>query len=621
MNALLERFSLPLLSRDFRAQAEKRRTYWVRALSAIGIYFYALMFGLYENQYANASFFWYLGRGKNVLDAMIGIEVFGVYLLIPAWLSGAIAGEKERQTLTLLLGTRLGAWRILMEKYLAAMLRVGLYLVLSLPILAVAYPLGGFSHLELMAGIWTIYLSALYVGGLTLFCSCLCATMPGAYLMTYALLFVLMFTPLVLQHFLGQTFVDELVDLIFPGLRVSHLYPFMAGQGNWNVTVAHPVSAALQHMLYQSLPALIQTCAFLLLARWVFVARALNPTQSAIKRIRQFLASGPTLGRRSGQTRNRSNTPRHDLPERDPIAWRENRRTMFGVILGIALTVLGLILKGIYFAQDTNDAESEFIIWTLIELAAGIFWIVAQGTGIFQREQARQTLDVLVATPILTEDLLQQKLRRTWRIGAWYFSYFALSTLLNVLAWYGFHFSPPPAWAPWPGYLPALRLAYSLNFITYAVVYIPLLFWLAFGISLRTKSQGKAMIAVILTVVAWTIGPFMLLIAFLTAIGLNSPVTSDFGLMELCVTLLSFVSPVGLMLASAELMTHHPVFVFSAIIPGVFVFHFFLLVVLRWICLQAAVLKLGRLDRPQRYQFLTHETESKFESALVESSP
>ncbi len=70
-------------------------------------------------------------------------------LFVPAIVSGALTAEKERNTLQLLFLTRLGPWTILLEKLLSRLVPVATFLLVSLPLVFIAYLWGGLTQHDL----------------------------------------------------------------------------------------------------------------------------------------------------------------------------------------------------------------------------------------------------------------------------------------------------------------------------------------------------------------------------------------------------------------------------------------------------------------------------------------
>jgi hypothetical protein len=84
-----------------------------------------------------------LGQGAKLLDALYAIEFAGICLFVPALASGALAAKKELNTLQPLFLTRLGPSTMLLEKLLSRFVPVATFLPVSLPLLFVAYLMGG----------------------------------------------------------------------------------------------------------------------------------------------------------------------------------------------------------------------------------------------------------------------------------------------------------------------------------------------------------------------------------------------------------------------------------------------------------------------------------------------
>ncbi len=87
-----------------------------------------------------------LGNLRAGIEAysMLSILQFALIILVaPALTAGAISGERERQTLDLLLVTRVGALRIVLGKLFSSVCYLALLVVSSLPVMAVLLYFGG----------------------------------------------------------------------------------------------------------------------------------------------------------------------------------------------------------------------------------------------------------------------------------------------------------------------------------------------------------------------------------------------------------------------------------------------------------------------------------------------
>src|ERR1700685_4339301 len=181
-------FGLPLLMRELGDQSSRARHYVLRTAFA-GV---LLLLGfLYLSDLSETSVspggFVTLGNGPALFDRVVYLEGLGIVLFLPAMTCGAIAGEKERNTLTVLLTTRLGPLTIVLEKLASRLVLIWTLLLLSLPLLAFAYALGGLGldHM-LNEMLWLVAISVL-IATLSLMCSAWCGSTVSAFFMTYSL--------------------------------------------------------------------------------------------------------------------------------------------------------------------------------------------------------------------------------------------------------------------------------------------------------------------------------------------------------------------------------------------------------------------------------------------------
>jgi hypothetical protein len=134
--------AFPLLTRELIQQSGRKRMYVLRTIYAASIYGILLWeFWSELGSWSNSSF-QFLGRGSELFEAIAWMQFCGLYLFLPAMTSGVLTVEKERDTLGLLLLTRLGPWSILFGKLLGRVVPMATFMMLSLPMVAVAYSLG-----------------------------------------------------------------------------------------------------------------------------------------------------------------------------------------------------------------------------------------------------------------------------------------------------------------------------------------------------------------------------------------------------------------------------------------------------------------------------------------------
>jgi ABC-type transport system involved in multi-copper enzyme maturation permease subunit len=134
------------------------------------------------------------GTGRVLYDStVIGLLVLLV-LFLPAIASGAIAGERERQTLVPLQVTLLRPRSILWGKVTSSIAFVALLLVAALPLFAVSFQLGGLTLLDAMRGVIALLLAAAVITTIAVSCSALVRRVQGATVLAYLAVIALVVT-------------------------------------------------------------------------------------------------------------------------------------------------------------------------------------------------------------------------------------------------------------------------------------------------------------------------------------------------------------------------------------------------------------------------------------------
>jgi len=95
---------------------------------------------------------------------LTGLQMLLVAFITPALTASAIAGERERQTLDLLLATGLPGWGILAGKLAAAMAYAVLLIVASVPIFSLVFAIGGVPYTVLLQVLVLQFVTALALG-------------------------------------------------------------------------------------------------------------------------------------------------------------------------------------------------------------------------------------------------------------------------------------------------------------------------------------------------------------------------------------------------------------------------------------------------------------------------
>ncbi|BCN32231.1 ABC transporter permease [Anaeromicropila herbilytica] len=109
----------------------------------------------------------------NLYEILSVIEFALILFIVPAITSGAISGERERQTLDILLTTKLTPLQIIRGKLASSISLILLIVVSSLPILSIVFSIGGIRIIDLIQLMMCIVVTAIFVGSIGLFFSVL----------------------------------------------------------------------------------------------------------------------------------------------------------------------------------------------------------------------------------------------------------------------------------------------------------------------------------------------------------------------------------------------------------------------------------------------------------------
>ncbi len=163
----LEFVTNPILLREFRSRMRTPKTVVLICL------YLAILGGLtmafiFVN---NISSVVRPGENKYIFLAVAIIQLILLAFVAPGLTAGAISGERERQTLNILLTTHLSPFKILLSKLISSMAFIWLVLFSTLPLYAIVLLHGGVAPIKLLA-MFAFYLVVIISFGMIgLFCS------------------------------------------------------------------------------------------------------------------------------------------------------------------------------------------------------------------------------------------------------------------------------------------------------------------------------------------------------------------------------------------------------------------------------------------------------------------
>ncbi len=131
------------------------------------------------------------GAGRGIFEWLVFFMLLLVLFLVPGVTSGAIAGERERQTLVPLQITLLRPRSILLGKIAASTVFLLLLLVATTPLLAVSYLIGGVSIGQVLGAVASIAFVGLALAAMTAGISACVRRVQAATVLAYGLTLLL----------------------------------------------------------------------------------------------------------------------------------------------------------------------------------------------------------------------------------------------------------------------------------------------------------------------------------------------------------------------------------------------------------------------------------------------
>jgi hypothetical protein len=444
---------LPLLARELTRQSSQVRHYAFRTVLATVLLTLGFLYliGLLTEPGALGQLAG-LGSGPRLFNTVAGLELAAILIFVPALTCGAIAGEKERNTLAILLTTRLGPLTIVLEKLLSRLVVTFSLLFLSLPLLAFAYAMGGLSlDYMLRAVLWLAALSVL-VATLALMCSAWCGSASAAFFMTYA--------------------VGIGLSLGFSGLWHWEMYLM------WGVFPSSRIW--LLALLLLSLVFLIATVLCL-------VRRASVSTQNIVlwffRRLDVIFTHLNVVAGNIVLTREKVS-----LPGDAPIAWRETSKKSLGtvrylvrVLVAIELPTLFLLLLGVKARRSFwNGGSVGNLLW-LTDCSIGAVLIAVMCASIVSRERMRQTLPALLATPMPGDQIILELFAGVRRV------IFVLWIPFATIAFFQYRFRLFPTIFG--------STAWFVCAVLQLTIYPALIAWVSFYLGAKIRSPIRAIVA------------------------------------------------------------------------------------------------------------------------------
>jgi ABC-type transport system involved in multi-copper enzyme maturation permease subunit len=139
--------------------------------------------------------------GHAMFGALLAVETLLIMVLAPAFTTGAISMEREKQTLDLLVTTPLSTLGMVVGKLISALSYVFLLIIASIPLASLVFVFGAVGPEDLVRGYLVLFAVAFGMGALGMFMSALTKRTQTATVLTYVLVLLLTVGTVALHQF------------------------------------------------------------------------------------------------------------------------------------------------------------------------------------------------------------------------------------------------------------------------------------------------------------------------------------------------------------------------------------------------------------------------------------
>ncbi|MBQ7833006.1 MAG: ABC transporter permease [Lachnospiraceae bacterium] len=128
----------------------------------------------------------------NMFLVLVWLETIAIFFLTPALTAGCVSIEKERQTMDVLLTTRMSTWQIILGKYFSSIMLVIMLLISGLPVMSLVFIYGGVSLWQLFLILLVLIATTMFLASFGVFFSALVKNTIVSVILTYIFLGVLL---------------------------------------------------------------------------------------------------------------------------------------------------------------------------------------------------------------------------------------------------------------------------------------------------------------------------------------------------------------------------------------------------------------------------------------------
>ncbi len=232
----------PIVRKDLKVISRSMKFSWgLFAYEAIlALIFLFIMLMVYESFSYGSKNNTEIYEGFIAFFPVIGVAQLGmISLIVPIITASSISGERERQTMDVMLTTTISPYSIVIGKITSAVFRVMTFIIASIPLMAVSFMMGGMKWRTLLEYLVLAFIFAIFTGSIGTFCSSIFKKSIPAIIISYVIYGVIYgatYSPLVVASIIADDLDDViyvlLTDLINPvHTFIVFFYDRISGEG------------------------------------------------------------------------------------------------------------------------------------------------------------------------------------------------------------------------------------------------------------------------------------------------------------------------------------------------------------------------------------------------------
>lgn len=180
-------FNNPIVLKELRGRMRGARAFAVMTVYLLLMSGFTTLLYIIASSTRDISGFSTGGQiGRTLFVGIVGIELFLVTFIAPAFTAGAISGERERQTYDLLRTTMLPPRALVTGKLFSALAYVFLLLIAAIPLQSIAFLFGGVTEGEVILAFIILMVTSIMLGAVGIFFSARTERTLAANITTYA---------------------------------------------------------------------------------------------------------------------------------------------------------------------------------------------------------------------------------------------------------------------------------------------------------------------------------------------------------------------------------------------------------------------------------------------------